>query len=50
LINNGSPNWLRNRESEWLTADCVRPSRSAARLTLRHQDLEHDQQIEVEPA
>ena len=35
LINRGSLSCLRSLDSEWLTADCVRPSRSAARVTLR---------------
>jgi hypothetical protein len=35
LINKGSLSCWRSRDSEWLTADCVRPSRSAARVTLR---------------
>ena len=35
LISKGSANCSRSRDSEWLTADWVRPSRVAARVTLR---------------
>ena len=35
LIRSGSPSCSRSRDSEWLTADCVRPKRSAARVTPR---------------
>jgi len=34
LSSSGSPSCWRSRASEWLTADWVRPSRSAARVTL----------------
>ena len=52
LISRGSPNCSRSRDSEWLTADCVRPSRSAARVTLRSviKTSNTTKQVEVEMA
>jgi hypothetical protein len=45
----GSPNCSRSRDSECDIADCVRPSRSAD-AAFAHQDIEHDQQVEIKPS
>jgi len=52
LTSKGSPNCSRSRDGECDIADCVRPQPLGcpAGAAFAHQDIEHDQQVEIKPS